>query len=175
MPWFGRKKPPRNADREALKNEDESDLRFILSKWDISNKLLLGMELSTLWRLFLESFGSVPEFERMPRNAQMHYLQKLLTCSAEARSKSAAIEGAPDAGSMDLQCESLSARFLASYVICLMEKDQEWEDELAPRLDQLLDFGWQLSFASLPLPSDDRHFPIHDPTKPHTLFTRRRR
>jgi hypothetical protein len=175
MPWFGPRKPEYNADRNSLRVEDNRELTFILNEWDISNKLILAVFLANDWRIFLDSFGSPNEFERMPRSTQIQYFEKLLAYSTRTRNKSAATEGVPNAESMELLCESLSMRFLASYVMCLIEKDRQWEGELAPNLDQLLELGWQLSLSSLPLPSDYRHLPMEDPSKPQTRFTRQQR
>lgn len=173
MFWKSRKKEnDSNPDRKILMERDDRDLDFISDHWPPQNKLVLGITLATDWRVFLNQFGSAQEFGRLPKNYQMEHLQKLLGYSASQKAEADNLRQTNSNKSFEALCGSFSARFLGSYVICLMENDRNWESQLALKLDWLLRIGWSISMSTFPLPSDEKHYPLSDPTEPHTLFLR---
>ncbi len=173
MFWKSRRKENNsNPDRKILMERDDRDLDFISDHWPAQNRLILGIALATDWRVFLNQFASAQEFERFPKNYQMEHLQKLLSYSAKQKNEADNLRSTNPDKSFEALCESFSARFLGSYVICLIEKDRNWESQLAPKLDRLLRNGWAISFSTFPLPNDEKHYPVSNPVEPHTLFLR---
>ena len=173
MVWWKKKEKQDNPDREILRQRDRDDLNIVEKKWPLQNRLLLGATLAFDWRVFLDQFGSVAEFQRLKRDVQMALLQKYLNFSTIQKREAGILRPTNSDKSFESLCASVSARLMSSYLICIMEDDQEWEQELAPKLDRLLVIGWPISFGTMPLPNDSKHFPMDDLAKPHTYFVRR--
>jgi hypothetical protein len=175
--WLGTKKTHpelrANEARELNIDEFKQETKFINDNWHPTSRLALCVFLATTWREFVNEVGGPSEFAKLPRSTQMQQfkktLNKMLFWGQETdrlRTQNA------DNLVMDAICQRLAHRYLGLYLAAIINADAESERLLANQLDAYLVEGWGISWGAFPVPGDETHFPIKDPSKPTRTFRR---
>lgn len=175
--WLGtKKKRPElraNEARELNIDEFKRETKFINDNWHPTSRLALCVFLATAWREFVNEVGGPSQFAELPRSRQMEHfkktLRKMLFWQQETdrlRSQNAHNQV------MDAICQRLAHSFLSLYLGAIINANVESERLLADQLDVYLVEGWGISWGAFPVPGDETHFPIKDPSKPTQMFRR---
>jgi hypothetical protein len=159
--------------RELNIEEFKRETKFINDNWDPTNRLTLCAFLATAWREFLNEVEAPSGFAKLPRSTQMEHFKKILNKMLfwqhqTDRRRAQSVDGQM----MDAICQRLAHHFLGLYLAAIINADAESERMLANQLDAYLVEGWGISWGAFPVPGDETHFPIKDPSKPTHMFRR---
>jgi hypothetical protein len=175
--WLGTKKQgPKLGGKEARElniEELKQETKFINDNWHPTNRLTLCVFIATAWREFVNKVGGPSEFAKLPRSTQMEHFNKILNKMLFWQQETDLLRTQnADGQVMDAICQRLAHHYLGLYFAAIINADAESERMLANQLDAYLVEGWGISWGAFPVPGDEAHSPIKDPSKPTHMFRR---